>query len=63
MKIVIAAIWFLIFTKLLLFWSWLWQLKEYHWGRFKAHFETYKINKILSSFWSIKFPKLTKKQA
>ncbi|PIR90092.1 hypothetical protein COS93_00430 [bacterium (Candidatus Gribaldobacteria) CG07_land_8_20_14_0_80_33_18] len=61
MKLIIATFWFLIFTKLLLFWTWLWQLKEYHFGRFKAHFETYKLNKIFSSFWSIKVPKLTKK--
>ena len=26
----------------ILFWLYLWQLKEYHWGRFWAHFETQK---------------------
>jgi len=61
MKIFIAIIWCFIFTKLLIFWVWLWQLKEYHWGRFKAHFETQKIKKLLFSFRGIRYPKLTQK--
>ena len=61
MKIFIAIIWCFIFTKLLIFWVWLWQLKEYHWGRFKAHFETQKIKKLLFSFHGIRYPKLTQK--
>ena len=61
MKLFITIIWFLTFAKVFLFWLWLWQLKEYHWGRFKAHFETQKIKKIISSFWRVKFPKFTKK--
>jgi len=61
MKIIITILWFLIFTKTLFFWVWLWQLKEYHFGRFRAHFETQKIKKIISSFWRIKFPEFTKK--
>jgi len=61
MKLFIAIIWFLIFNKSLIFWLWLWQLKEYHFGRFKAHFETQKWKKIISSFWRIKFPKFTQK--
>ncbi len=37
----IAAVsWVIIFTERLVFWLWLWQLKEYHLGRFKAHFAT-----------------------
>ena len=52
---------FLIFTKLFLFWLWLWQLKEYHTGRLLAHFENQKIKKFLSSFWRLKYPKFTKK--
>ena len=56
-----AAIWLIIFIKQLLFWLWLWQLKEYHRGRFKAHFEAQKIRKIASSFWRLKYPKFTKK--
>jgi len=58
---IIAILWFVFFTKQMLFWFWLWQLKEYHWGRFKAHFETQAVKKILSSIWRFKYPKLTKK--
>ncbi|MBU2578853.1 hypothetical protein KKA09_01930, partial [Patescibacteria group bacterium] len=61
MKIIITIFGFLIFVKLLFFWLWLWQLKEYHCGRFKAHFETLASRKIFSSFWRLKFPKFTKK--
>ncbi len=61
MRIIITILWFLILFKCLLFWTWLWQLKEYHFGRFRAHFETHKIRKKISSFWRIKFPKFTKK--
>ncbi len=51
---------FLIFVKLLFFWLWLWQLKEYHIGRFIAHFrEGQAIKKIISSLWRIKYPKFT----
>jgi len=53
---------FLIFFKLLFFWLWLWQLKEYHLGRFVSHFkEGQATKKILSSFWRLKYPKFTKK--
>jgi len=53
---------FLIFVKLLFFWLWLWQLKEYHTGRFLAHFqEGQAIKKVLSSVWRLKYPKFTKK--
>jgi len=54
-------IWLVVFAKQLLFWLWLWQLKEYHLGRLKAHFETKKTSKIISSFWRLKFPKFTPK--
>ncbi|HJN62158.1 MAG TPA: Mur ligase family protein [Candidatus Parcubacteria bacterium] len=45
--------WILTFNKRLFFWFWLWQLKEYHLGRFKAHFQTDKgkqlvLNKFLA---------------
>lgn len=63
MIVFFSIAWFLIFVKLLLFWLWLWQLKEYHLGRFKAHFEAQQIKKIISSFWRLKFPKFTKKMA
>lgn len=60
-KVIIIVLWFLVFTKLLLFWLWLWQLKDYHWGRFRAHFETQAAKKIFSGFWRMKYPKFTKK--
>jgi len=62
-KILISILWFLIFTKLLVFWVWFWQLKEYHWLRFKAHFETQKIRKFVFSFHGIRCPELTPKVA
>jgi len=61
MRIFITILWFLLFTKCLFFWLWLWQLKEYHFGRFRAHFEAQKVKKLASSFWRVKFPKFTKK--
>ncbi len=60
-KILISIVWFLVFTKLLIFWVWLWQLKEYHLGRFKAHFETQKTRKIIFSLHGVRYPRLTKK--
>jgi len=52
----------LIFIKLLSFWLWLWQIKEYHTGRFLTHFrEGQAIKKILSSLWWLKYPKPTLK--
>jgi len=60
-KILISIVWFLVFTKLLVFWVWLWQLKEYHGGRFIAHFEAQALRKIFFSFHGIRYPKLTKK--
>lgn len=43
----ILGLWILRETKTVLFWIYLWQLKEYHWGRFKAHFSTHKGKKLL----------------
>jgi len=40
MKYLIIVLWFLIFGKKMLFWIYLWQLKEYQLTRFKAHFQT-----------------------
>lgn len=59
--IILKVLWFLIFIKLLLFWLWLWQLKQYKWGRLRSHFETQAAKKILSSFWRLKYPKFTLK--
>lgn len=61
MEIIIIILWFLIFTKLLLFWLWLWQLKEYRLDRFFAHFEAQTFKKFISSFQWLKSPKFTKK--
>ncbi|MBU3942841.1 hypothetical protein KKA24_02565 [Patescibacteria group bacterium] len=65
MKYLLIILWFIIFTKLFVFWLWLWQLKEYHWKRFLAHFETQALRKFLFSFsWRIqdfKYPKFTQK--
>lgn len=59
----LLIIWFLVFTKLFVFWVWLWQLKEYHWGRLKAHFETQASKKLFFSLHGIRYPKLTIKIA
>jgi UDP-N-acetylmuramoyl-tripeptide--D-alanyl-D-alanine ligase len=58
---IIDYFWFIFFIKIFLFWLWLWQLKEYRFDRFRAHFETQKIRKIISSLWRIKYPRFTKK--
>ncbi len=62
-KAIFIVLWFLVLSKLLLFWLWLWQIKEYRPRRFKDHFTTQAIKKILSSFWRLKRPKITKKTA
>ena len=61
MKYLLVILWLLIFTKLFVFWVWLWQLKEYHWGRFKAHFETQLLRKLFFSLHGARCPKITKK--
>jgi len=40
--ILFLIFWLIAFNKKFLFWVYLWQLKEYHFGRFFAHFETKK---------------------
>jgi len=47
MTFLIIFFWFVIFGKKFLFWSWLWQLKEYHRGRFLDHFRTDKGKKLI----------------
>jgi len=49
--IFIALLWLIVFSKKLLFWTYLWQLKEYHIGRFIDHFQTYKGKRLIFSFW------------
>src|SRR3989344_8511795 len=50
MRYLIALLWLIIFTKKLFFWVYLWQLKEYHIGRFLDHFRTYKGKKLISNY-------------
>ena len=45
----LSFLWIIRETKSILFWLYLWQLKEYHIGRFFAHFET---TKGKSLFWN-----------
>lgn len=61
---IISIVSFLIFLKLLFFWLWLWQLKEYRSDRLLSHFKGGQaIRKILPSLWWLKYPKFTKKIA
>ena len=46
-KVIFLSLFFLREIKSLLFWLYLWQLKNYHIGRFLAHFSTYKGKKLL----------------
>ena len=43
----LAFLWFAKVAKNILFWVYLWQLKEYHHGRFRAHFRTAKGKNLL----------------
>ena len=61
LKIFVSLFWFLILTKLFIFWVWLWQLKEYRIARVKDHFRAQKIKKIAFGLHGIRYPKLTKK--
>lgn len=47
MKVLILLLFFIVFAKKLFFWVWLWQLKEYHLGRFRDHFRTEKGKKLI----------------
>ncbi len=52
----VSILWFIIFIKKLLFWVYLWQLKEYHIGRFLDHFHTYKGKRlIINGLFFLKF--------
>src|SRR3990167_7749257 len=42
MYLLLNTLWFIWMLKYVLFWLYLWQLKEYHIGRFTDHFRTYK---------------------
>lgn len=47
---IVLFFWFFKEVKSFLFWSYLWQLKNYHIGRFLAHFDTYNGKKIIRNF-------------
>ena len=47
MFFLLSTLWFIRETKAILFWLYLWQLKEYHIGRFLDHFRTEKGEKLL----------------
>jgi UDP-N-acetylmuramoyl-tripeptide--D-alanyl-D-alanine ligase len=53
MFILLSTFWFIWELKYVLFWLYLWQLKEYHIGRFADHFRTYKGKKLLFGFIQI----------
>jgi UDP-N-acetylmuramoyl-tripeptide--D-alanyl-D-alanine ligase len=53
MFILLNTLWFAWMLKYVLFWLYLWQLKEYHIGRFIDHFRTHKGKKLLFSFAQI----------
>lgn len=54
---IVLFFWFFKEIKNFVFWSYLWQLKNYHIGRFLAHFDTYSGRKILSN-WGLIFKAL-----
>lgn len=45
--LILSILWFIRETKSILFWFYLWQLKEYHIGRFIDHFRTEKGKRLL----------------
>lgn len=45
--------WFIVITKKLFFWTYLWQLKEYHIGRLLDHFYTHKGKKIFLNYLNL----------
>jgi UDP-N-acetylmuramoyl-tripeptide--D-alanyl-D-alanine ligase len=50
MLLFLTTLWFVWELKYILFWLYLWQLKEYHVGRFVDHFRTHKGKKLIFSF-------------
>jgi len=53
MLLFLITLWFAWEVKYILFWLYLWQLKEYHIGRFVDHFRTYKGKKLIFNFAQI----------
>ena len=50
MTLLLSFLWFVRTIKTIFFWIYLWQLKEYHIGRFLDHFQTYKGKQLLMSY-------------
>ena len=48
---ILSYAWFVVVFKSALFWIYLWQLKEYHIGRFLDHFRTHKGKKVFLNFF------------
>jgi UDP-N-acetylmuramoyl-tripeptide--D-alanyl-D-alanine ligase len=48
---ILSLFWFIRETKAILFWLYLWQLKEYHIGRFVDHFRTEKGKRIFLNYF------------
>jgi len=46
MFFILSLLWFIRETKAILFWLYLWQLKEYRFSRFFDHFRTYQGKKL-----------------
>src|SRR3989338_1688723 len=47
MFLILSILWFIRTSKHVLFWLYLWQLKEYHMGRFLDHFKTQKGQRLV----------------
>ena len=51
MFLLLNILWLIRTSKFVLFWIYLWQLKEYHVGRFLDHFKTYKGKKLFFNYF------------
>ncbi len=66
-EVIIALVFFIAYARQILYWSWLWQLKEYRWDRLRAHFQDIGIKSVFltlagySSLRQTKIPKFTVK--
>jgi len=49
----ISFVWLAVFTKKMLFWIWLWQLKQYYARRVLDHFRTAKGKKLIFNPWNL----------
>ncbi len=50
MPFLLGFLWLVRETKVILFWVYLWQLKEYHIGRFLDHFQTEKGKRLIFNY-------------